>query len=201
MNMDRTLWYAFSFIVVLLLFPIEGVAGVLKDKRDGKTYKTVVIGFQEWMAENLNYKTRKSWCYNNKKSNCDKYGRLYTWWDAMDACPNGWRLPNDTHFEELISAVGGSKYATSKLKSKTGWSDNGNGEDSFGFAVKPAGNRNSHGDYRFLGECGYFWTSPETEFPDSGYWAFCSELGEYNEPEYGVTEDKYYGLSVRCVKE
>lgn len=72
--------------------------GPLTDTRDGQTYKTVTIGDQVWMAENLNYaytgvpynysgntSDSTSWCYKNEPENCAKYGRLYTWAAAMDS--------------------------------------------------------------------------------------------------------------------
>jgi hypothetical protein len=59
------------------------------------------------MAENLNHdiKPWKSWCYDDKDLNCEKYGRLYDWNAANKACPEGWRLPSQGEWSDLVSRV------------------------------------------------------------------------------------------------
>ena len=84
-----------------------GDGGVFEDSRDGQSYNTILMGGNRWMAQNLNYITDNSWCYDDNDSNCETYGRLYAWDIAMDvACPSGWRLPNESDWNNLIQAVG-----------------------------------------------------------------------------------------------
>ena len=110
--------------------------GTMTDSRDGQTYKTVKIGNQVWMAENLYFKTDSSWCFKDEESNCQKYGRLYSWNAARSACPADWHLPSKAEFETLLKAVGGiqdkeneEKWvgADSKLKSTSGWKNDAKG--------------------------------------------------------------------------
>lgn len=147
--------------------------GSFVDKRDGKKYKTVKIGEQIWMAENLNYKIdhmvnkiSDSYCYENKTANCKKYGSLYLWKDALSACPSGWRLPDVDDFAELIENAGGEN-AGKNLKAKNGWAKskgkNCNGSDKFGFSALPGGGL--YGGYGFsfnLKQAG-FWTSTKRD--------------------------------------
>ncbi len=175
------------------------VSGTMTDSRDGQSYKTVTIGSQTWMAQNLNYKTTNSFCYEDSASNCTKYGRLYTWDAATTACPSDWHLPTKAEFETLITAVGGSSTAGTKLKSTTGWTTySGNtNEDAFAFCALPAGVRLSNGYYDGEGIYADFWSSTEN---DSSY-AYDMYLG-YSYDAAGLNDDrKNYGFSVRCVKD
>ena len=168
----------------------------LKDTRDGKTYKTVKIGEQVWMAENLNYKTENSYCYKDNESNCAKYGRLYTWYAAKEACPAGWHLPSKGEFETLFVAVGSNVVAGEKLKSTSGWIKNGNGNDVFGFSALPAGHRTGKGFYYEEDEVACFWSSTELG------WSLAPRILLHI---VGVAKlsntDKDNGYSVRCLKD
>ncbi len=197
--------------------------GELTDDRDGQTYKAVKIGAQWWMAENLNYGTVNSDCYNDNSANCTKYGRLYTWAAAMDSagtwstngkgcgygskcsptgiirgiCPEGWHLPDTTEWKTLFTAVGGQDSAGTALKSTGGWFNDGNGTDAFGFSALPAGYRGNDGGYYHEGYYAYFWSS--TEY--SSIYAYYMDLYYYYDYAYLYDGSKYYGFSVRCVKD
>lgn len=181
--------------------------GVLIDERDGRTYKykTVVIGSQIWMAENLNFSADGSVCYDNNPVNCEKYGRLYTWDLADKVCPKGWHLPSKEEFDELLDKV---KSASSLTSSE--WIE---GEDSFGFSALPAGRYDSRNEstYRLGGEA-YFWSSTLfATFSSSGVpqltEAYYLSIDVYRNI-YGVNAKasvgrwfRSDGFSVRCVKD
>ena len=176
--------------------PQSDVEGFFTDARDGQTYKTVVIGTQTWMAQNLNYETANSYCYSNTPSNCTKYGRLYTWAAAKTACPTGWHLPTEAEFKTLFTAVGGSSTAGTKLKSTSGWYS-GNGTDNYSFSALPAGYGNYNQGYYGEGSYANFWSSTENDSYDACYMA----LDYDNDNAYRDNDLKSYGFSVRCVKD
>ncbi len=196
---SKTPWII-GIILLLLVILLGGVylnySRTMTDPRDGKKYKTVQIGKQIWMAENLNYRTKnESWCVDNKESNCDKYGRLYTWRAAMSACPSGWHLPSKNEFEILINEVGGIDIAGKMLKSKKEWMENGNGVDAFSFSALPAGVWDSRSG-RFLldGRFTLFWSSSENSRR-----AYNMSL-VYNYDNVFIRDyDKFHRFSVRCL--
>jgi hypothetical protein len=78
---------------------------MIKDARDGKSYKTVIFNGKTWLSENLNYSTKGSVCYDNVLENCEKYGRLYNWLEAKNACPKGWHLPSEKEWDKAPSGI------------------------------------------------------------------------------------------------
>jgi len=164
--------------------------GSLRDSRDGQSYETVRIGSQTWMAENLNYETGNSWCYDNDASSCAKYGRLYDWKAAKRACPEGWHLPCDAEWSELERFVGNTAGKKSKSRSMEG-------SDVYGFRALPAGNRSRGGAFSNVGRSAFFWSSSEL---DAGA-AWSRFLGADNDDLYRDYYDKKNGFSVRCLKD
>jgi len=167
--------------------------GTFTDTRDGQTYKTVTIGKQTWMAQNLNYKTDSSWCYKNADSNCVKYGRLYDWKTATTVCPKGWKLPSLEDWDRLVATAGGEEIAGKKLKSKSGWNENGNGTDNYGFSALPSGYY-FRSDFYSVGDNGHWWTVTE----DAGRFAH-SRYMLSTDYVYNGSSYVYKGHSVRCV--
>ena len=202
--------------------PTEVTVGIMTDSRDAQAYKTVKIGSQVWMAQNLNYKTSNSYCHNDDLANCTKYGRLYTWAAAMDSagtwstngkgcgygskcsstgtirgiCSSGWHLPSQTEWNTLFTAVGGSSTAGKVLKSISGWYNSGNSTDAFSFSVLPAGYWDYNGSYGGDGYGAYFWSS--TGLSLDAY----SVILDYNRDNVRLDSyNKRDGFSVRCVKD
>ena len=192
--------------------------GEMTDSRDGQVYKTVKIGSQVWMAQNLNYETKNSYCYNDSTTYCEKYGRLYTWAAAMDSvkigcgnglvcspaypvqgvCPDGWHLPDTTEWNEMLVIAGGGyiTLAGEALKSQGGWPSNENTTDALGFSAVPVGYKNYEGVFKNMNKYVDFWSSTDIE---DGYAYVLMLRSEYDEAhlEYGGKDD---AVAVRCVR-
>jgi len=198
---------------------------MVTDCRDSKTYKTVVIGTQTWMAENLNYAVDSSWCYENSVDSCVKYGRLYTWTGAMNiassylsasasavvstphqgVCPVGWHIPTSAEWQTLrgyVDANNGDEGVGISLKSTAGWeydTDTPTGTDKFGFSGLPAGGRRRDGSFGNAVITACFWSA--TEYYNA-YW-----VGEwylyYNDTDLNDNSEGNKGTarSIRCVKD
>lgn len=203
--------------------------GLFKDVRDGKIYKTIGIKSQMWMAENLNYDYQidgvsyGSVCYDDDSTNCEKYGRLYTWAAVMDTlnskcgwkvecspkypaqgiCPEGWHLPENSEWETLIAAVGGAKNGAIPLKSKEGWSDtddgvSSNGTDLYGFNAIPVGYQMENaGGYTAEDKLVSYWSSTE----EGVHYGYIMEFHHYTQNVKVAINLKHWGYSVRCVKD
>lgn len=162
-------------------------SGTFTDTRDEKSYKWIKIGSQIWMAENLNYNAGSScWCYNDISSNCAKYGRLYTYETAKNACPSGWHLPSKAEFETLLNNYGYANEAYIALR------EGGNS----GFNALFGGGRHEDGYYDTMGSFGYFWSS--TEYNSDNAWRMY--IYSSYEKAYLDHYTRSVGRSVRCVQ-
>ncbi len=172
----------------------------LTDSRDGKTYKTVKIGEQIWMAENLNYQTDSgAWCYENSADSCNKYGRLYDWNTAKTVCPAGYHLPSREEWQSLVDYAGGDEDAGEKLKARSGWKvyegSSGNGTDDFGWSALPGGGWYSDGGFNYAGKFSDWWTATEGG-SDSAYVRGMGCNYDYVEEDI---DSKSYWIPVRCI--
>jgi uncharacterized protein (TIGR02145 family) len=181
------------------------------DSRDKKMYKSITLGSQTWMAENLNY-SRGGKCYNDDPANCQKYGKHFNWAEAKKACPAGWHLPSNEEWDALYKFADGSGYTESPYKSETagrhlkaakGWNyfneKPGNGEDAYGFAALPGGSY-YFGVCDHVGNNGYWWSSSEYEDDsDKAYYRFM--LSESTVAGWNKNSKTKLLLNVRCVKD
>jgi len=158
-----------------------------KDTRDGQTYSTVKIDNLIWMLDNLNYDVKGSYCYGDKTSNCNTYGKLYTWDAAFKACPPGWRLPTESEMKKLVEFFGNPGNVADILTKSS----------PEGFNAAYAGSRYYYGEYAGMGEYTVFWTSDEIDNEKAISFSIDKKGEErITWPEYLKTA----AFSVRCVK-
>lgn len=186
------------------------------DPRDGQTYAIVKIGDQCWFAENLRYSgsipevvddtewsddTTGAWSYyDNDPANDSIYGKLYNWYavSTNTLCPDGWHIPSDAEWTELIDYLGGSSIAGGKMKSTTGWrAPNTDATNSSGFSGLPGGNRSSFSNFNNVNKFGYWWSSTE----ESADKAWRHPLDYNSGFVIKNTDFKTLGMSCRCLKD
>jgi uncharacterized protein (TIGR02145 family) len=184
---------------------------------------SVKIGSQIWSTENLNVdrfrngdpipeaKTKEewrragenkqpAWCYYvNDPKNGEQYGKLYNWYavnDPRGLAPAGWHIPTDTEWETLENYLGDD--AGNKMKSTSGWKENGNSTNSSGFSGLPGGFRDGNGPFLSIGSYGFWWSSTES---NTNY----ACLRRLNYTNGNVSRFNYYfkqvGFSVRCLRD
>ncbi|MFI0430924.1 FISUMP domain-containing protein [Mariniflexile sp. HMF6888] len=159
----------------------------LLDERDGQRYKIVKIGNQIWLGENFNFDTNtttttSSWCYNDESTNCDTYGKLYTWEAASQMAPEGWKLPSSSDWYDLINEVGGYDVAHTELMEGD-------------FELLRAGRTNMDG-FSYVDEYGWYWTSNAHPYETNWYGFIQFAINSTNQ---GST-DGSNALSVRLIK-
>lgn len=147
--------------------------------------RSVKLGNQVWMAENLDIDIPGSYIYNGNLAHGEKFGRLYTWDAAKKACPSGWHLPSDSEWEQLVNFFGGEDIAGKQLK------HNGNS----GFNAPLAGYADGH-SFWFLNVYGGFWSSTGYDENHAWYRYFTNKDDSFTKTFFS----KNYGFSVRCVK-
>ena len=175
--------------------------GKLVDERDGQIYRTVKIGNQTWMAENLNYADsvsspnllQNNWCLDDKDS-CAKYGRYYSWTAAVGVCPNGWHIPGFEEWAELYSAMS-ENHEAMQAKGFEKWEK---ATDEYGFSVFPAGGHDDGGEMCFDEKLGIarFWAATA----DISFWCY-NWYVDANEAYLDCHDFKWPGFNVRCIKD
>ena len=201
---------------------VTGISGTVNDE-DGNTYNTIGIGHQFWMTENLrttklnngadilqvsndsiwnvSNSARYCWYNNDSATYAQNYGALYSWQvvNQGNLCPNGWHVPTDEDFTELVNFVGGASEAGLRLKDQgtSRWNSNNNATDNYQFSAVGAGKRSEEGIFDFIKVEGNLWTSTEYSTLTSVYLQFLFN----NNAALQAYGNKNIGMSVRCVQD
>jgi uncharacterized protein (TIGR02145 family) len=233
-KLNGNLIYPFIFMGLVLIFSYgckkdssdsnnnQPTGGTVTDV-DGNVYKTVTIGSQTWMAENLKttrYNDSTSiplvtdgtawaglstpaycWYNNDEITYKNTYGALYNWFavNTGKLSPKGWHVPSDAEWSQLIAALVDSTTAGGKLK-ETGtahWvSPNTGASNTYGFTALPGGSHYTNGSFYLNGKYGWYWSSTESSSTDAWH-----QYMQYNAAGIHRTAgSKIIGFSVRCVK-
>jgi Fibrobacter succinogenes major domain (Fib_succ_major). len=219
------------FSITLFCIGLNGLKAQTISDIDGNVYKTITIGNQVWMKENL--KTTKyndgkaiplvkddmvwkelttpAFCWNNndETANKNKYGALYNWYtvNTNKLCPRGWHVPANAEWTILTTYLGGESVAGGKLKETgtTHWeSPNTGATNEKGFTALPGGSRNYAGAFNYTGSNVIF-------FRSNGCWWSSTGLSDFNayyrrlynslSEVYSSLSVKQFGYSIRCMKD
>lgn len=174
----------------------SGYGGRFTDSRDGQSYRWIKMKDGKiWMAENLNFPSKESYCFDDNDKFCDIYGRLYNWEAASNACPKGWHLPTDKEWKMLVDIYGGVSNMET-LKNEGDSKSTYKALTTNDFKILLGGSRFSEGNFNDLEQSGRYWSS--TERVDGNAWGydFFKDNGEVGRG-YG---NKPVALSCRCIK-
>jgi uncharacterized protein (TIGR02145 family) len=194
----------FFMIIAILIFTMSSAAQVtdnFSDSRDGKTYVTVKIGTQTWMAENLAFKANSGCWEDDDDQSKASFGFLYNWETVKNICPSGWHLPSNDEFTTLTNFLGGDSIAGGNLKEKgtIHWEKpNIEATNRSGFTAHPGGYRDiNDGKIMNVSKNGIWWSSTEYNQNSS-----CNLiLGSGYKRAVRGKANKTYGFSVRCVRD
>ncbi len=195
-----------------------------KNSSDRSNFKTIKIGSQVWMTDNLNVSTfrngdiineaksekeweaasnnkQPAWCYyDNDPKNGAKYGKLYNWYavnDSRGLAPKGFHIPSNAEWDQLSDYLGVYEKAGTKMKSNSDWNNNGNGTNESGFSGLPGGFCFGYGTFTSIGNRGIWWSSSEAGTNDAWVRELVFCYGFFEEISHG----NGFGLSVRCLRD
>ena len=224
--MKKILILSASIMISGLLSAQQVMENAISDI-DGNVYNSVIIGSQTWMKENLrttrysngdpiefvtdslawpNYRTGALCNYRNDPKIAQTYGRMYNYHAVIDKrglCPQGWHVPSDDEWQVLCDYLGGNMIAGGKMKEAgtAHWlAPNEGATNESGFTALPAG-RQYHQGFWFLGEYTNMWSTTEFITREDTDVVWCRYLSLSLEQLNRFTYKKYYGLSVRCLKD
>ena len=217
----RKIFFTILMVTLIFSFSMKESISQVTDI-DGKNYKNITIGTQEWMAENLNVEHYRNgdpipqvqdkvewsklktgaWCYyENNSENGKTYGKLYNWYainDSRGLAPEGWHIPSDKEWTILSENLGGDSVAGGKLKATTLWiSPNTGATNESGFTAYPGGSRDYIGLFNEIERNGYFWSASEFDIGYAWYRALFYDDLVVHRFHYSKED----GFSVRCVKD
>ncbi|MCK9627425.1 MAG: fibrobacter succinogenes major paralogous domain-containing protein [Bacteroidales bacterium] len=191
---------------------------------EGNNYKTITIGTQTWMAENLrttsyndgsailkiesayNWQSDENGAYCEYKNETQEdtiatYGRLYSWYTVQkgNLCPSGWHVPSKDEFQTLFDCINSiHKGGALKEAGKYHWySPNSYATNESGFTALPGGARFKGGSFGNLNYYGYWWTS--TSYSQSGAYAMGLYYSDGDVSFNG--SNMHTGYSIRCIKD